>query len=98
MRLQLARTTGLVLTFAITISAAPCRRPCQCPAMPNGRCRIHGGANPGAPKGERNGNYRNGRRTNEAIAERQRLSALMRELRFDGVGLSEEGDSWRNSS
>ena len=22
--------------------------------MPNGRCRIHGGKNPGAPKGNRN--------------------------------------------
>jgi hypothetical protein len=56
-------------------------KPCQCPAMANGRCRIHGGVNPGAPKGERNGNYRNGTRTNEAIAERRRLSALMRESR-----------------
>src|SRR3954469_8729924 len=27
------------------------RRSCQAPAMPNGRCRMHGGTSPGAPKG-----------------------------------------------
>jgi hypothetical protein len=27
---------------------------CQSPAMPNGRCRVHGGRSPGAPKGNRN--------------------------------------------
>ena len=42
--------------------------PCRSPAMPNGRCRMHGGLSPGAPKGERNGNYRHGRFTSEAIA------------------------------
>lgn len=26
-------------------------RPCQAPAMANGRCRMHGGTNPGAPAG-----------------------------------------------
>ena len=30
------------------------RKPCQSPAMPNGRCRMHGGPSPGAPKGNRN--------------------------------------------
>src|SRR5215207_3395792 len=29
--------------------------------MPNGRCRLHGGASPGAPNGKANGNYRHGR-------------------------------------
>ena len=28
--------------------------PCQSPAMPNGRCRMHGGKSPGAPTGNRN--------------------------------------------
>jgi uncharacterized protein YjcR len=28
--------------------------PCQSPAMPNGRCRMHGGISSGAPKGNRN--------------------------------------------
>jgi hypothetical protein len=33
---------------------------CQAPAMLNGRCRIHGGRSPGAPRGERNGRWRGG--------------------------------------
>ena len=40
----------------------------------NGRtvCRMHGGT-AGAPKGEANGNYRHGRHTKEAKAQRLRL-------------------------
>jgi len=34
--------------------------PCRAPAMPNGRCRMHGGASPGAPKGKANGSYKHG--------------------------------------
>jgi hypothetical protein len=41
---------------------------------------MHGGASPGAPKGKANGNYRNGRFTCEAIAERRQLSAWIREM------------------
>ncbi len=33
--------------------------------MANGRCRMHGGKAPGAPKGEANGNYRHGGRTKQ---------------------------------
>src|SRR3954470_16049819 len=40
------------------------------PAMPNGRCRMHGGSSPGAPKATANGNYRHGRFTCEAIERR----------------------------
>ncbi|WP_430429218.1 HGGxSTG domain-containing protein [Parasphingorhabdus sp.] len=29
-------------------------KPCQSPGMVNGRCRMHGGASTGAPKGNRN--------------------------------------------
>ena len=29
-------------------------RPCRSPAMVNGRCRMHGGASPGAPRGNAN--------------------------------------------
>ena len=54
--------------------------PCQSPATPNGRCRMHGGASPGAPKGERNGNYKHGRFTNEAIAWRRGLRVWVREM------------------
>jgi hypothetical protein len=40
---------------------------------------MHGGAQgSGAPKGERNGNYRNGGQTQEAKAERQLIRALVR--------------------
>jgi hypothetical protein len=43
------------------------------------RCRMHGGAaGSGAPKGERNGNWRHGRFTCEAIAERQAARGLLR--------------------
>ena len=48
--------------------------------MPNGRCRMHGGASPGAPKGERNGNYKHGRFTNDAIAMRRQLRAWVKEM------------------
>jgi hypothetical protein len=47
-----------------------------------GRCRLHGGAlGSGAPSGPRNGNYRHGRETKEAIAERQFMRALLRQSR-----------------
>jgi hypothetical protein len=39
---------------------------CKSPAMPNGRCRIHGGKSPGAPHGEAHGRYRHGKCTIEA--------------------------------
>ena len=48
--------------------------------MANGRCRMHGGASLGAPKGERNGNYKHGRFTNEAIAQRRGLRAWIRQM------------------
>lgn len=54
---------------------------CQSPAMANGRCRMHGGASPGAPKGRANGNYRNGRWTAEAVEARREMAELVRECR-----------------
>ena len=54
--------------------------PCKLPAMANGRCRLHGGLSPGAPRGKRNGAYRHGRRTKEAIAQRREGRALLREI------------------
>lgn len=56
-------------------------RPCEGPAMPNGRCRMHGGSSPGAPKGKANGNYKTGRYTCEAVAERRFLTDLLRSVR-----------------
>jgi hypothetical protein len=66
---------------AKTRSGTPCLRPA---ANGKGRCQLHGGAKgSGGPRGARNGNYRHGRRTREAEAERQALRALLRELRGD---------------
>jgi hypothetical protein len=54
--------------------------PCQSPAMPNGRCRMHGGPSPGAPKGNKNA-LKHGRYSAEAIARRRSISALIRSAR-----------------
>jgi hypothetical protein len=54
--------------------------PCQSPAMPNGRCRMHGGKAPGAPKGNSHA-LRHGRYSAEAIAERRELGALLRDMK-----------------
>ena len=57
--------------------------PCQSPAVAGKtRCRMHGGAaGSGAPKGKRNGKYRHGGFTLEAIDERRRLASLIRDSR-----------------
>lgn len=54
--------------------------PCRSPAMVNGRCRMHGGKAPGAPKGN-NHAFKHGRYTAEAIAERRNLLALVRDMK-----------------
>jgi hypothetical protein len=46
--------------------------------MANSRCRVHGGTNPGAPKGNRNA-FKHGRA--EAIAGRREVAALIRAMR-----------------
>jgi hypothetical protein len=51
-------------------------KPCQSPAMANGKCRMHGGPSPGAPSGNKNA-YKHGRYTAAAIAHRRQLSALL---------------------
>lgn len=51
---------------------------CQSPAMPNGRCRMHGGLSTGAPKGNKNA-YKNGRYTADALANRRMMKRLTRE-------------------
>lgn len=45
--------------------------------MRNGRCRMHGGTNPGAPKGNRNA-LRHGLYTKEAIARRREAAEQLR--------------------
>jgi hypothetical protein len=46
--------------------------------MPNGKCRIHGGASPGAPRGAANGNYLDGYWTCEAVEERRFIRSLLK--------------------
>ena len=48
--------------------------------MANGRCRMHGGKAPGAPKGNSHA-LRHGRYTAEAMAERRELGALLRDMK-----------------
>ena len=50
------------------------------------RCKLHGGMSPGAPRGEKNGNYRNGLYTKEAVEMRRHVNALgkwAREIRAE---------------
>ena len=56
--------------------------PCRCPAIRGKkRCKRHGGAKgSGAPPAERNGMWRHGSYTNEAIALRRAASQLVRKL------------------
>jgi uncharacterized protein YjcR len=49
--------------------------PCRTPAMPNGRCRMHGGTNPGAPRGNQNA-FKHGMRSAEQLAWRRLLRAM----------------------
>ena len=57
--------------------------PCLSPAVKGKRrCRMHGGAKgSGAPRGERNGNYRHGRFTAQAIRERRILREWIKAAR-----------------
>lgn len=54
---------------------------CRAPAVRGWTvCRFHG-AGGGGPKGEANGNYRNGRFTCEAIAEQRELASWMKVMK-----------------
>ncbi len=48
--------------------------------MANGRCRMHGGKNPGAPRGNTNA-LLHGDYTAEAIAQRRETARMRRESR-----------------
>jgi hypothetical protein len=48
--------------------------------MPNGRCRMHGGLSPGAPKGNKNA-LKHGRHTAEAAARRREVAAIIRAMK-----------------
>jgi hypothetical protein len=71
---------------ARTRSGAPCR---ASKVTGKSRCRMHGGAaGSGAPKGDRNGNWRHGRFTCEAIAERRATRGLLHSTRDTLAALS----------
>jgi hypothetical protein len=53
------------------------------PAMPNGRCRLHGGKSPGAPKRNRNA-WKHGHYSAESMA----LRRLIRRLLSDAADLA----------
>jgi hypothetical protein len=55
-------------------------RPCRSPAMPNGRCRMHGGLSPGAPKGNSNAR-KHGRCAADVVARRRKISSLLRAMK-----------------
>ena len=70
---------------AKTRRGSACRRPAL---KGKNRCQLHGGKSTGV-KGERNGNYRDGRYTKEAIANRRaadvRVRGLIREAKALGL-------------
>ncbi len=56
-------------------------KPCQAPAVKGWAvCRFHG-ARGGGPEGNRNGRYRHGLDTKEAVEERRLLRELLRRSR-----------------
>jgi hypothetical protein len=63
-------------------SGAQTRRasPCKSPAMPNGRCRMHGGPSPGAPRGNKNA-LKHGLYTADSSARRRQIAELLRSAR-----------------
>jgi hypothetical protein len=62
-------------------------KPCRAAAMPNGRCKVHGGKSTGprTPEGlERSGraNWKHGYYSREAKAERSHVRAAILALRY----------------
>ena len=76
--------TDIIPTHASPRCTAHSKRtglPCGSPALTGWSvCRMHG-AGGGAPSGKRNGNYRHGGRTKEAIDLRASMRDLVRESR-----------------
>jgi hypothetical protein len=62
-------------------------KPCRAAAMPNGRCKVHGGKSTGprTPEGlerSRRANWKHGYFSREAKAERSRVRAAILALRY----------------
>jgi hypothetical protein len=75
---------------------------CQSPGMANGRCRMHGGPSPGAPKGNRNA-LKHGRYTADAIENRREIAMLLSAMKAlastagEGANLQTSGGTGRQS-
>lgn len=54
---------------------------CRTPAMPNGRCRMHGGKSTGAPRGPAHPRYKHGRRSRSEIESKRKTRLILRTLR-----------------
>jgi hypothetical protein len=77
------RNTGPMLSSLRCGAKTRSGKPCRSPAV-NGRkrCRMHGGApGSGAPRGNKNA-LKTGLYTHEAIEERRKLRALLRQSRL----------------
>jgi hypothetical protein len=75
---------NLALAYACIRCGARTRRgtPCKGPAVTgSARCRMHGGASPGAPSGQGNGMWKHGLRSAEAIKRRRAMTTTMRMIR-----------------
>src|SRR6266436_6770510 len=77
LEIRIKNLNGAQRCGARTRAGAPCQRPA---IRGRTRCRLHGGLSPGAPRGTKNGNFRNGNWTAEAIEERRWLRSLVRRL------------------
>ena len=85
-----ARLEALVRANAAPRCGARSKRtgkPCRAAAMPNGRCKLHGGKSTGprTPEGlerSRRANWKHGRFSREAKAERSRVRAAILALRY----------------
>jgi hypothetical protein len=67
---------------ARTRAGVPCQRP---PIRGRKRCRLHGGLSPGAPRGPKNGNFKSGGWTAEAITERKWLRSIVQSFAKSGL-------------
>jgi hypothetical protein len=85
-----ARLEALVMANAASRCGARSKRtgkPCRAAAMPNGRCKVHGGKSTGprTPEGlerSRRANWKHGYYSREAKAERSRVRAAILALRY----------------
>lgn len=75
-------TKGSPSCGAKTRAGTPCQRPT---IRGRSRCRLHGGLSPGAPRGTKNGNFKNGDWTSEAIGERKWSRSLLHSFGNNGL-------------